>query len=150
MSKAPGGWDLIRLSSPAKRSVVELAPLRDGRRLVCYSHQPTLAGAVLVSAAGAHKLLTPRIRYRAVDQDTRRPWEFGLRVYGVVPTPVTQNAEYSYIETMGGRRTSLDPWRRLRRAVSLDRPLRALYNMRLMGPTQYAKCTAANFASHFW
>src|SRR5690349_3930694 len=87
----PSGWDVVRLSSVAKRGITPLkGRLAGGRYLVQYSREPTNAGAMLVSPAGARKLIEPRSIRRPVDQDLRCPWDFGLRTYGVVPRPIRE------------------------------------------------------------
>lgn len=100
----PEGWDIVRLSNPAKRAVVPLAPLPGGRSLVRYSKIPNNTGAYLISPKGAAKFLAaPVPRRRAVDEDLRRPWEFGLDTWGVEPAPIVSNIFDSSIEAMESR-----------------------------------------------
>ena len=112
LNAAPSGWDVIRLSSNTRRPVAAVAPLGAGRNLVRYWRGPPLAGAYLVSRAGAAKLLQPQLRRRPVDEDLARPWLFDLDAYGVLAAPVAQHAAHSIVEEMGGRM----PMRRTRRA----------------------------------
>lgn len=136
IAKAPVAWDLIRLSSISKRAVVQIAKLSGGYRLVRYSRQPTLSGASLISASGARKLLAPMLRHRAVDQDLRRPWQFGVISYGVEPRPVEQLFDQSIIDTSGGRAgRTLEP---------ADTVQRAWYALRTLGLRQWIRCAAWN------
>lgn len=131
LSRARGGWDIMRLSSPTTRSVAVLAHLGNGRQLIRYWNIPPLAGAYMISRAGAGKLLKPGLRIRAVDNDMAHPWLFGLDAYGVLPPPVLQDtdASSSIAEQMGGRSSP-----RTRKAG------RFLYNLRTMGLARWLKC----------
>lgn len=83
----PGGWDIVRLSSRPRRAVMNLAQLKSGRHLVRYSKLPKQAGAQLVSAAGARKLLAEGLRVRPIDADLRYGYILGLDTFGVYPPP---------------------------------------------------------------
>lgn len=83
----PDGWDIVRLSSRPSRAVMNLTQLESGRHLVRYSKLPKQAGAQLVSAAGARKLLAEGLRVRPIDADLRYGYILGLDTYGVYPPP---------------------------------------------------------------
>ncbi|MDH3579266.1 MAG: glycosyltransferase family 25 protein [Hyphomicrobiales bacterium] len=87
-NRLPSGWDIVRLSSQPRRSVLIVDTLQTGRHLVRYSKLPKQAGAQLVSASGARKLLQPGLRVRPIDADLRHGYLFDLDMYGVYPTPV--------------------------------------------------------------
>lgn len=136
VGKAPSGWDVIRLSSHAKRAVVSVVSLRAGRHLVRYSRHPVYSGATLVSQAGARKLIRPFLRTVIIDQDLRRPWLFGLDAYGVTPQLVQQPVNASLIHAFGGRAAN---------RLNLRDPLRRLrYGLRTLGAAQWVRCAAWN------
>lgn len=83
----PDGWDIVRLSSQPSRAVMKLAQLKSGRHLVRYSKLPKQAGAQLVSAAGAQKLLAEGLRVRPIDADLRYGYILGLDTFGIYPPP---------------------------------------------------------------
>ena len=85
--RLPAGWDIVRLSSRPSRAVMSLCRLRSGRHIVRYSKLPKQAGAQLVSASGARKLLAGGIRVRPIDADLRYGYILGLDTYGVFPPP---------------------------------------------------------------
>jgi glycosyl transferase family 25 len=90
LTRAPEGWDIIRLSAPTRRLTWPIRTISDDHRLVRYSKVPSLLGAYLVSQAGAKKLLKAGLRTRPVDLDMARTWETDLSLYGVEPAPVHQ------------------------------------------------------------
>src|SRR5215510_522531 len=134
----PHGWDIVRLSSLAKRGVVPIeGRLAGGRHLIQYSREPTNAGATLVSPGGAAKLIKPRWIGRPVDQDVRCPWEFGLQTYGVVPRPIREvPGGDSIIGAMGHR------VHRTRGMSNL--PACIAHNVRSLGFSNWARCLAWN------
>lgn len=91
----PNGWDLVKVCNrkPTK-PVKPVADLISGRTLVRYTRHPILAGAYLVSKAGAEKLLRPRPRTRPIDIDMHYPWLFGIDVYGVHPAIFPQSKPF--------------------------------------------------------
>jgi glycosyl transferase, family 25 len=134
----PNGWDVVRLSSVAKRWFTPLkGRLTGGRYLVQYSREPTKTGAMLVSPAGARKLIEPRSIRRAVDQDLRCPWDFDLRTYGVVPRPIR--------EVPGGGSIIGAKGRRVQRTRGLSNlSARVAHNVRSLGFSNWARCLAWN------
>jgi glycosyl transferase family 25 len=137
LATLPAGWDVVRLSSKARRAIVPVTRLAAGRLLLQYTRSPLLAGATLVSQAGAAKLLKPGIRREATDGDLARPWKFDLNEYGVLPTPVRQDASTSIAESMGGRSYRR---RRFARWFSPDRPRRLAHNIRKLGFRRWLLC----------
>lgn len=89
--RAPLDWDYIHLSSVFKRSVVRVADLSGGRKLVRYSRHPVNTAAYILSNAGARKWLTPISRVRPNDLDIRYAWGAELNVFGVYPSPSQQD-----------------------------------------------------------
>ena len=141
----PRDWDMVRLSSTAKRAYFEHAPLADGRRLVRYSVSPGSNGAMLVSRRGAQKFLKPSPRRLPVDQDNRRLWAFDLNLFGVVPPPVRGNAlATSSIDDLasGARRENRERQRHLRHERRLTK--RHAWNMQKFGCAGWA---AAEFVT---
>jgi glycosyl transferase family 25 len=85
----PPDWDFVRLSNQPRWTVHRVAKLGDGRWLCRYSEVPGSTGASLVSLSGARKFIEGRSRRFPVDQDLRRPWAWGLNMFGVAPAPIT-------------------------------------------------------------
>ena len=106
----PAGWDILRLSNPAKAPYTVLARLTPGHDLVRYSRVPNNTGCQLLSRTGAEKLLRPGLRYLAIDEHLRRPWLLGLETYGVIEPPVRSNIFDSTIDAMGDRGLSRENW----------------------------------------
>lgn len=87
VARLPESWDIVRLSSRPKRAVMNLSQLTSGRHLVRYSKLPKQAGAQLVSASGARKLLAEGLRVRPIDADLRYGYILGLDTFGIFPPP---------------------------------------------------------------
>ena len=142
----PADWDFVRLSSPSKRAyVVERKLESSDRALVRYSISPGSNGALLVSASGARKFRKRIVRQLPIDQDNRLLWEFDLKLYGVVPTPVRGNSlETSTIDDLGTHLFREDParQRRLRRKRSLWR--RHAWNIKEFGGAAWVVSEAVN------
>lgn len=98
-------FDLIRLSNPAKAPYLDHGEVSPGRALVTYSRVPNNMGAYLISRAGAGKTTRFRgIRRFAIDEDMRRPWDWSIETFGILPAPVRANIfETSSIDAMGDR-----------------------------------------------
>lgn len=127
IASAPPRWDIIRLSGAGRGRIRRVAELPGNRALVSCSKRPVLAGAYLLSPAGAAKLLKPRLCIRPFDADLKRPWLFDLHDYFVLPVPIIQNIGVS---TMTGARTQSNSrwWKNLtesmqRHAFNLRRSL---------------------------
>jgi glycosyl transferase family 25 len=149
IASAPKGWDIIRLSSNSKRPVSFVMPLINGYQLVRYWKISVLAGAYLISRAGAEKMLRPGLRNNPIDVDISRPWLFGMDAYGVVPTPVIQNIAESTIDKLDDReklrRRRTRTKRVLRRMGKLPVKIRhGIYNLETMGPIDWVVCLFLN------
>ncbi len=88
LAKLPPGWDFVRLSNQPRWAIKRVRDI-DGYSLCRYSEVPGSTGASLVSLSGARKFLAGGARRFPVDQDLRRPWAWGLDMYGVAPAPIT-------------------------------------------------------------
>ncbi|SNY90486.1 glycosyl transferase, family 25 [Cohaesibacter sp. ES.047] len=105
-TKLPGDWEIVRLSNPPKAAVKPIAFLSDGLQVVKYWRVPNNTGCYLINRSGAEKFLSYRtLRKRPVDEDLRRPWEHGLKTYGLLPAPVTSNIFDSTLTAIGGDRS---------------------------------------------
>ena len=100
IAKAPTGWDYIHLSSHIKRAVVHVADLSGSRILIRHTRLPVNTAAYILSNAGARKWLKPRPRVRPNDMDVRYGWIYDLDIYGVYPSPASQ--ENNFISDIGG------------------------------------------------
>ena len=98
-----------------------------------------LAGAYLVSRAGAAKLLRPIVRHHPIDWDLGRPWRFGVDAYGVHPAPIRPVDIPSVVDAMGGRAQNLEGYPNLLR-FSANKLRRQLYNLRTMGVRAWFTC----------
>lgn len=145
IAKAPAGWDMIRLSNPPKRAYAKVADLTGGRKLVRYSVVPGSTGAYLVSASGAAKFAAARARTIAIDQDLRRPWDWGLDMYGVAPMPITPDVLLaSSIDGMEAAKASQSQAKRPRRRnPSLIQ--RHGWTIRSMGVGRWLGCELINW-----
>lgn len=128
LRQLPADWDVVRLSSSTTRRVSIVAPLHGERSLVRYLRSPLLAGATLVSHAGAVKLTRPGIRRNAIDAEL-----FSVNEFGVLPRPVTHLPAVSMIAAAGGRRHHDAP-RFMRKLLGWpDRMQRQAYGLKRMG-----------------
>jgi len=142
----PKGWDMVHLSTEPDRAVCEIAKV-GSRKIVQFSRVPPGAVAYLISKAGAEKLLRAKPRLWPIDTDTRRPWVFGLNVYGVVAPPIGHNwLVPSTIRARGSKRRT--PRRGMRAAF--NNPIRnldaLLFNWRRLGPLAWWRCLLINSA----
>jgi glycosyl transferase family 25 len=140
MSCAPG-WDIIRLSNPAKTVVLPVAPLGGERELVRYWTVPNGTGAYLISRTGAIKFAEAYTRRTLpIDEDLRRPWRSGLDTYGVLPPPVEADVlEPSRIDKMG-RNRSLSARARFKDAAPYRDFLAAnMYRLDVFGPLDFSR-----------
>ena len=101
----PSSWDIVLLYGTPTRAYKPVAPLgAQLGKVVRYSRVPSGTVAYLVNAKGARKFLRPRKIAWPIDTDFRRPWEFGLEIFGVVPQLVSHSFELtSAIQELGGR-----------------------------------------------
>lgn len=106
LSSLPPDWEIVRLSNPAKSATKTISRLPSGLRIVRYWRVPNNTGAYLINAKGAEKFLRyAERRFRAVDEDLRRPWEHGVVTYGVLPPPIRSNIFDSSIDALSGPRS---------------------------------------------
>jgi len=146
----PQGWDLVQLATPHRHAIKPLSTLPCGGTLIRYSRVPHGAVGYLIRRSGAEKLLSPAIRRQwAIDTDTRRPWLFGLDVYGVTPNPIRHG---SFPTTMGRvRKSARRGLPRPTRLTWTNQPLRTLrgfaFNLRKLGVTWWARCFLVNCAA---
>jgi glycosyl transferase family 25 len=139
VAKLPTGWHLVKLCNrrPAQ-AVLCLDHLQSGRILVRYTRFPILAGAYLISAAGASRLLVSRQRTIPIDIEFHWPWRLGLDAYGVAPAIFPQRRLL-----MGSNIGNPDerPVHKLSRWESY-RSL--IYQLMTIGPVNLLACTLAN------
>jgi len=151
LAALPVGWDYVHLSRPPRRAYKEMTKLACGRSIIRYSKIPAGTLGYLISQSGAKKLLNEDIaRFWSVDIDTRRPWLFGLDVYGMVPEPI-DTGPFATTIRLGHKRS---PRRGLPRPtrlswtnMPLETPRALLYYIRTLGPTWWLRCATQNFAS---
>jgi glycosyl transferase, family 25 len=140
----PKGWDMVHLGARPDRAVCPIAELTS-RKLVKYSRVPPGTVGYLLSGAGAQKMLLEEPRVWPIDTDTRRPWVFGLHVFGVDAPPIKHNwAMPSTIRARGRKRWT--PRRALNSAFA--NPIRNaegfLFNLRRLGPWRWCRCLIVN------
>jgi glycosyl transferase, family 25 len=142
----PKGWDMVHLGTEPDRAVCEIAKVGN-RRIVQFSRVPPGAVGYLISHAGAKKLLQAEPRVWPIDTDTRRPWVFGLAVYGVVSPPIRHN--WSILSTIRARGCKRRTSRRGLRAA-FGNPIRNLegflFNWGRLGPARWSHCLIVNSA----
>jgi glycosyl transferase, family 25 len=142
----PSGWDMVHLGAEPDRAVCEVARV-GSHGIVQFSRVPPGTVGYLLSQAGARKLLQAKPRLWPIDTDTRRPWLFGLAVYGVVAAPIKHNwCVPSTIRARGGKRWT--PRRGVRSAFR--NPIRnlqgCLFNWRRLGSVRWTFCLCVNGA----
>jgi glycosyl transferase, family 25 len=146
LTALPKGWDMVHLGTEPDRALCDVARV-GSRRIVQFSRVPPGAVGYLLSRAGAQKLLQAEPRVWPVDTDTRRPWLFGLAVYGVVAPPIRHNWSVpSTIRARGCKRWT--PRRGLHAAFG--NPIRNLqgflFNWRRLGSARWSMCLCVNAA----
>ncbi|CAN1566073.1 COG3306 Glycosyltransferase involved in LPS biosynthesis [Rhabdaerophilaceae bacterium] len=111
-------FDVLKLSNPPKAPCLDHGSLCAGRSLVTYARVPNNLGAYVITKSGAAKTIASRGHVRfAIDEDMRRPWDWELETFGVVPPPVRANVfEASSIDAMGDRQLGRESaWQKLSR-----------------------------------
>lgn len=147
IAAAPAGWDYIHLSSHIKRAVVHVADLDNGRALVRHTRLPVNTAAYVLSNAGARKWLRPRPRIRPNDMDVRYGWLDDLDIYGVYPSPASQQDDFDSDigGTHGGKLKIKDP-RNFAPGLA-SRLYGALWQARKVGLLKLARGRIANIAN---
>ena len=145
LAALPNGWDLVHLCANPSRAVKPVVQLDQSRQLVRYSRIPFGAVGYLISRQGAEKFLAPVERTWPIDTDFRRPWQFRMEVYGVVPKLIGHSGELkSAILSHGerARRRRGIPWpsRQNWTGNPLHSPAGAYYNMLRLGPLWWMSC----------
>lgn len=143
----PEGWDFVHLCRPHTRAIRPLTPLPYGASLVRYSRIPAGTTGYLISQAGARKLLNPTIpRFWAIDTDTRRPWVFGLDVYGVAPNPIGHGGFSTTIPRMrvSARRGLPRPTPYSWSNFPFRTPAALAFNLRKLGVRWWMRCFTVN------
>ncbi len=127
---APRDWDVIRLIESSSRPVQELARVGGGRTLVRYLRVPRSTTGLVISQAGARKLLKPRLVKEPIDVEIRWPWQLDLNVYGIHPPPITQASGRELESTIVARS----------RPQKRNQLQRMIFNIRKMGLPVYLAC----------
>jgi glycosyl transferase, family 25 len=144
LAALPRDWDMVHLGTEPDRALCDVARV-GSRRIVQFSRVPPGAVGYLLSRAGAQKLLQAEARVWPIDTDTRRPWLFGLAVYGVVAPPIKHNwCVPSTIRARGCKR-----WTRRRGLrAAFGNPIRnlqgLLFNWRRLGSARWTRCLCVN------
>lgn len=87
----PVDWDIVKFFD--FRPKVAMRRWRTNRaEFVAYKYPPSGCVAYLIRAEAAARLLERRRIYRPIDEDWSHPWESGLRIISVAPSPVTEAA----------------------------------------------------------
>jgi glycosyl transferase family 25 len=140
----PQGWDYVHMDGrPRSRGFAArpLGELTGKRKLIRFSRIPDGTVAYLISNQGARKLLAPTVRLAPVDTAIRRPWQWGLDLYGVTNPPFRPAEFPSTIETRGSRsRRQHKRW--------LGSGFRSFhsfaFNIRKLGPYWWVRCFVEN------
>jgi glycosyl transferase family 25 len=139
----PSDWDIVRLSNPSKSAYLTVSDLGDSGELVSYLRVPNNTGCYLISQRGASKILSGKqfIKY-PIDEDLRRPWDFNLNTFGVVPPPVDANVlPGSSIDAIGAR------------SLANETVVQKLLRRRWVGPKVFARRIAwqvCTFGPTWW
>jgi glycosyl transferase, family 25 len=127
IQQAPPDWDIIRLIEASPGRSQALAEIGGKRTLVRYLRIPRSTTGLVVSAAGANKLLTPRLVKEPIDVEIRWPWQLDLNVYGIDPPPVDQVSGFDLETTIDARS----------RPQKFNQLHRMKFNIRKMGLANY-------------
>ncbi|HET6387966.1 glycosyltransferase family 25 protein [Hyphomicrobium sp.] len=130
IANAPQGWDVIRLIESSSQPFQALAELGFGRSLVRYLRVPRSTTGIIVSTAGARKLLSPRVIREPIDVEIRWPWQLDLNVYGIEAPIVSQKSGVSLESTIPIRQ----------RPKKFNQLQRLVFNVRKFGPADYLRC----------
>jgi len=152
LAHLPRNWDILRLSNPPKRSYLPLADLGQGFQLVRYSKIPNSSAGYLISPAGAAKFLKDVPRTRAVDEDLRRPWHFGLNTFGLLPlicVPNTLESSINGFASRPKRALGIGKWLRNPTESPLGGLARLQYNWTSLGLRAWADCATRNVRDRF-
>lgn len=148
LSAVPQGWDLIHICKDSNRAVKTIAVLDGARRLIRYSRVPETTTGYLISRSGAKKFLRHSKRHWPVDTDFRRPWCFGLEIYGVMPRLVEAGGFPSAIHQLGDHSRLRRGIPMLRRRSWAPNPLHTpegiIFNLRKLGPLTWGICAIHN------
>ncbi|MFZ4809471.1 MAG: glycosyltransferase family 25 protein [Hyphomicrobiaceae bacterium] len=144
VASLPVDWDIVRLSSPTRRSVLSLARLSGRHHLVRYSKLPKASGAYLLSASGARKLLAATPRVRPFDADLRYGWLLGLDSYGVYPEPVRQPERFASTIKPAAVARRAARGRRWKRPHAWARVVGVAHMVRALGFQSWLACSWQN------
>lgn len=149
----PRNWDIVRLSNPSKAAFAVFAQLAPGLDLVGYARVPNNLGCYLISRSGAAKTTRFRgVRTWAIDEDMRRPWDWDLMTYGVLPAPTEANVlDTSSIDSLGARTLGRETWwakLKRRRWLTPAAIIRRIgWQIRFFGLGTWLRCLATGFAA---
>lgn len=113
---ALAGWDIVKFFDFRPKRVIRCRRV-GATDLVAYKYPAPGAVAYLISRDAARRLLARRRIFRPVDVDFSWPWEFGLRIWSILPNlvdEVSHNLGGSHLEaTRLANRARRTIWRGL-------------------------------------
>lgn len=146
VDELPADWDIVRLSNPTKSAWLSIGRINGVGDIARYLRVPNNMGCYLVSRRGAEKILSRSTQVlHAIDEDLRRPWDYDLVTYGILPPPVQANVlAESSIDKIGarplGRETFLEKLKRRRRPGPIKLLKRIYWQAKTFGPIPWIRC----------
>ncbi len=101
--KFSNDWDVIKFFDYRPKEIV-VSKNAGGTEIVAYKYPASGSVGYVVNRAAAKSLLKRRKFFRPVDEDMAFMWEFNIRIWSVIPNPVSETSH-----TLGG--SSLEPGR---------------------------------------
>jgi len=146
LNELPRDWDIVRLSNPTKSAWLSISRLEGVGDVARYLRVPNNMGCYLVSRRGAEKILRGSTHVlHAIDEDLRRPWDYNLVTYGILPPLVEANVlAESSIDKIGsrplGRETFLDKLKRRRWPTPIQLINRMFWQSKTFGFVSWLRC----------
>jgi len=85
-------WDIVKFFDFSPKACIESRQFNQ-TKFAIYKHPSSGAVAYLICREAAERLLKRPKIYRPIDEDLSHPWEAGLRIFSVLPNPVSEQSE---------------------------------------------------------
>jgi glycosyl transferase, family 25 len=111
VTAATGSFDVLKLIQPGRDRLRAPLRLAGGRvHIGTFDRVPSFTAGQVLTRHGAQLLLKTRVPFgRPIDVDQRHWWENGLRIRGLMPSPI-ELAEASTSSSIWQQRTKTLPW----------------------------------------
>lgn len=113
---AAGTWDVLKLFDYNPKKIVQSRQV-GATRLVAYKYPASGNVAYMMNRSAAKALLERRRFFRPVDEDMAHMWEFGIRIWSMVPNPVSEASTALGGSSIEAGRTNIKRRRNLARSL---------------------------------